>query len=128
MFNKEMKMYNPPKKALTAAQVTVLCVVAIVATSALIAGASTFGDDSRLFKWVGAALALGSAVAVFILIPTSLSDRRFVPIVFTLAAIGLGSIGYLMMNRSPLLSDILFAVAIALVLFFRFYRGPFISK
>jgi|HubBroStandDraft_6_1064221.scaffolds.fasta_scaffold172253_2 ABC-type Fe3+-siderophore transport system permease subunit len=128
MFHEKLKMNDAPKKALTATQVVVLCVVAVVAASAVIAGASVFGDDSTFLKWIGVALALGSTVAASILFFASRSDRRSIPIIFTLVGIALGSIGYLAKSRYPLLSYILFATAIALVLVFKFYRGQFISK
>jgi hypothetical protein len=64
MFHEKLKMNDAPKKALTATQVVVLCVVAVVAASAVIAGASVFGDDSTFLKWIGVALALGSTVGL----------------------------------------------------------------
>jgi hypothetical protein len=125
MFHEKLKMNDAPKKALTATQVVVLCVVAVVAASAVIAGASVFGDDSTFLKWIGVAGVHGRASILFF---ASRSDRRSIPIIFTLVGIALGSIGYLAKSRYPLLSYILFATAIALVLVFKFYRGQFISK
>jgi ABC-type Fe3+-siderophore transport system permease subunit len=128
VFSKKINVNNGQERALTVAQVAVLCILAVASMSVLIAAAFKFGDDSGFFTRMGAALAVAATVVAFILFRESLSDRRLIPIVFTLTGIAVGSAGYLVMSKHPLLGDILFGVAISLVLFFKFFRGQFIPK
>jgi hypothetical protein len=123
-----MNVSDDQRRPLTIGKITALCIFAVVAVSLFLVAASLSGDAPRLYFWVSATLAVGSTVLAFSLVYASFPDRRFIPVVFSLAGIATGSVGSLVRDGHPLLSDILFVIAISLVLFFRFFRRLFMSK